>query len=370
MKSILACPFIPVSFNIHSHRAAQGVIYADIIKHLGYEDITVSMSRPSVQGDLAKEENKTEDFNQYENLFMYHGNDRKQDSKDLNFFGGMKEFPHAYNIRNISYFKGKVYSIGYEMPNYSFMFKEKLRKHTTRHDINTVVKEFLEVDIQNLERMEKDSVVIDPFVKTWDNLCVGDSHAICMYRPGTNINSVPFKTLNGALNEGLDKFIRKDLNLRSVEFYFGNIDIRHHVCRLSNDEESLESIINNLCERYFEQVSNLNYERKVIYELLPIENPSRSIPQSGYYEKRPYWGSWNERNFARIYFNEKMAKLCKGSSVDFVEWIPLHFYNKAGELDFDVMERPKSVHLSRRSYPYWQGYEYNIDTKQPTLKFE
>ena len=31
--------------------------------------------------------------------------------------------------------------------------------------------------------------------------------------------------------------------------------------------------------------------------------------------------------------------------------------NKAGELDFACMEKPKSIHLSREFYPHWNGEE-------------
>jgi hypothetical protein len=34
--------------------------------------------------------------------------------------------------------------------------------------------------------------------------------------------------------------------------------------------------------------------------------------------------------------------------------------NKAGELDFKYMEKPKSIHLSREFYPYWNGIETKI----------
>ena len=32
-----------------------------------------------------------------------------------------------------------------------------------------------------------------------------------------------------------------------------------------------------------------------------------------------------------------------------------YLLNKKGELDFDYMEKPQSIHLSREYYPYWTG---------------
>ena len=184
MSKVIACPFVPISFGIHSHRSAQGMIYADLLKHMGVTDLNISMSRPSVQGDGASEANKTEDFNQYDTLYMYHGNDWKEDNKDVNLFGGVKEFPHGYNIRNISRFRGKLYSLVIPMPQYAKMLKNKVDGQIERHGRDTVLKEFLEIDWDNLDRMCQNGEVIDPWVYDWEGLVVGDSHSICMDRPG------------------------------------------------------------------------------------------------------------------------------------------------------------------------------------------
>lgn len=361
MKSVIAAPFIPISFQLASHRAAQGIIYADLLKQSGHcDDITVSLSRPSVQGEKAKEENKTEDFNHYSRLYMYHGNDRKADSTDLNFFGGVREFPHAYNIRNISWFKGEVYSIDYDMPDYATMLENKLKHFENKHGKEGIIKEFLEVDVDNLRAMQKRAITIKP-KGPWNKLVVGDSHAICMYRPGWNVNSVPYKTLHGALSMGLESFV--DEGTKEVEFYFGNIDIRHHVCRY----EDMKETINDLVDRYVQQIDEMNYESKSIYELLPIENPIRNIPKSGHYEGTPFFGSRQDRDSARKYFKERCLQRTNGSDIKVKEWITPEFYNELGELTFKVMEKPKSVHLSREYYPYWQGLEYN-GIKRSTLE--
>jgi len=364
MKSIIAAPFIPISFQPASHRAAQGVIYADLLSNYHCNQIDVSFSRPSVQGESAQEANKTEDFNKYDRLYIYHGNDRKADSKDLNFFGGTRNFPHAYNIRNISRFKGEVYSLEYDMPDYATMLQNKIDGHIRKDGTaDTMVKEFMEVDIENLRAMQERSITLKPQVPDWDKLVIGDSHAICMYRPGWNVNSVPFKTLHGALEMGLEKFINKD-EVKHIECYFGNIDVRHHLCRQEDTKAAIEKIINE----YVRQVDSLNMESKAIYELLPIENERRSIPKSGWYKGEKFYGSWQERNDARLYFKECLLKATQGTGIKVHEWITPTFYNEKGEMDFKVMERPKSVHLSREYYPHWQGLEYNKTEKKESLE--
>lgn len=364
MKSAMASPFVPISFQLPNHRAAQGVIYADMISHyLDVGEMTIIMSKSSVQGPAAKEAAKQEDFNQYDNLYIYHGNDRKEGATDINFFGGTKGFPHAYNIRNISKFKGQVYSLEYDMPDYASMLEYKLNAMKAKEgNLDSVVPEFREVDLDNLREMQKNAITIKPQHPTWDRMVIGDSHAISMYRPGYNVNSVQFKTLYGALEMGLESFINRD-NVKHIECYFGNIDIRHHLCRQDDTKQAIRTLV----DRYVEAVDSLDMESKVICELLPIENERRNLPKSGMYKGTKFFGSWSERNDARLYFKEYAMNKVQGTDVQFKEWITPHFYNGIGELDFKAMESPKSVHLSREFYPHWQGKEYN-DIKENTIE--
>jgi hypothetical protein len=364
MKSAMASPFVPISFQLPNHRAAQGVIYADMISHyLDVGEMKIIMSKSSVQGAAAKEAAKQEDFNQYDNLYIYHGNDRKEGATDINFFGGTKGFPHAYNIRNISRFKGQVYSLEYDMPDYASMLEYKLNAMKAKEgNLDSVVPEFREVDLDNLREMQKNAITIKPQHPTWDRMVIGDSHAISMYRPGYNVNSVQFKTLYGALEMGLESFINRD-NVKHIECYFGNIDIRHHLCRQDDTKQAIRTLV----DRYVEAVDSLDMESKVICELLPIENERRNLPKSGMYKGTKFFGSWAERNDARLYFKEYAMSKVQGTDVQFKEWITPHFYNGIGELDFKAMESPKSVHLSREFYPHWQGKEYN-DIEENTIE--
>ena len=54
-----------------------------------------------------------------------------------------------------------------------------------------------------------------------------------------------------------------------------------------------------------------------------------------------------------------MIEHCPKNNINFKQWIQPEFYNKESEMTFDVMEKPKSVHISRKYYPYWQGLEWN-----------
>ena len=110
MTAIMNCPFIPIAARPQSHRGAQGVIYADMLKQTGV-DIEINWG------------GKIEDHNEFDEMYVYHGSDW---TGGLNFFGGVKGFPYVENTRNFSQFKGKVYSVGIEFPAYHEMIKERL----------------------------------------------------------------------------------------------------------------------------------------------------------------------------------------------------------------------------------------------------
>ena len=288
-------------------------------------------------GDMIKEKygncdvnygGEIQDHNNYDNLWVYHGTDW---SGGINMFGGVYGFPYVKNTVNFSKFKGRVFSIGIDFPPYHQMVKSKL--DAAKKEVQP---EWHDVDLKNLERMFDQAIRID-YPNPTNKIVIGDSHSICMYRPGWTVNSVPFKTLNGALTEGFHNYIPHDY--QELECYFGNIDIRHHVIRLNQN-------IEDLADRYIAEATKYNAK---IYELLPIESPSRKIPQSGYYKGQPFHGSWSERNDARNQFNNYIEK-----EYGIIRWTQ-HLYNDEGYLDFQYMEKPKSIHLSREFYPYWNG---------------
>ena len=335
MKAIINCPFIPFASRIASHRAAQGAIYADMLKQTGV-DVEVNWS------------GKIEDHNQYDAMYVYHGNDW---SGGMNLFGGVQGFPYAFNTRNFSQFKGKVYSLAIDFPPYHQMIANKIK--TAQDQSKPVQPEWLAVDLVNLERMFNTATTIK-HIHVTDKIVIGDSHAICMYRPGWTVNSTPFKTLNGALTTGLDKFIEEYgpvESFKSFEAYFGNIDIRHHVCRIQGDPVQNAR---NLANRYLQAVEALPIKDVAIYELLPIEDESRKLPKSGYYKGKPFSGTWEQRNECRLAFRDELEKNATRARI--IRWTD-YLLNKTGQLSFDHMEKPQSIHLSRGSYPHWTGEE-------------
>ena len=337
MTAVLNVPLAPFSNKISSHRGAQGVIYADMIRQTGV-DLEINWS------------GKIQDHNRYDALYAYHGNDW---FGSLNLFGGVQGCSYAYNIRNVSKFKGKVYSLGIPFPDYHIQIKKRLDR--AKEKGTPIQQEWLDTDLDNLERMYHCAELIK-YPNTTDKLVVGDSHAICMYRPGWTINSTPFKTLNGALKD-LPSFITDVAPMNTfneVEFYFGNIDVRHHLCRIGGDH--IENA-RELARRYVSAVEALPIKNVSIYELLPIEDESRKLPKTGYYKGQPFWGTWEQRNQCRIAFLDEVEKNVTRAKV--IHWTK-YLLNQKGQLDFEHMEKPKSVHLSRGSYPWWTGEDKGI----------
>lgn len=318
----------PISNKIHSHKAAQAIIYADQLKQAG-NDVTINLVN-----------NKITDYSPYDEIYFYHGSDW---SGNLNLFGGIQAYPNQQYVSALSHFKGKIKSLIIDFPNYLSMFQDRLTKADMTWD---------NVHWENLRRLQNEAETVDPnTIKRYRNIAFGDSHAICMYRPGWENVSVPFSTLHGSINRGFETFIPEGGEYDQIETYFGNIDIRHHLCRFDNPIEEARK----LADRYGEEVDRIRkvYKANVVaWEPLPIENESRKIPKTGWYKGTPFYGSWQQRTDVRNAFTEKLK-----SHTQVFSWID-KLVNSKGELDFEAMEKPQSVHLSRASYPHWQGKDW------------
>lgn len=340
MKNLIGCPFIAIAKKPASHRGAQGVIYGSMIEE-EYGNCTVNYG-----GEIT-------DTSEYDALWIYHGNDYVPGA--MNLFGGVYGFPYINNTVAFSKFRGKIFSLNHDMPPLHTMIGDKIKAGEAKGKV--IQPEWYDVDMDNLERMYNEAVTVRHPNPT-NKIVIGDSHAICMYRPGWMVNSVPFKTLNGALKTGLRMFVplsqaRDGNGFDEIEFYFGNIDIRHHLCRLSSSKVELFKNIEHLAEMYMSQCRELSDRLKAkvsIYELLPIEDESRKVPGSGHYKGKAFWGSWDERNLAKEYFNDYLEH----HYGEFIRWTS-YLKNTEGQLDFKHMEKPRSIHLARSSYPHWDG---------------
>ena len=330
MKALVCLLSNNLARPIHSHKSSPAVMYADMIAQTARHDsITINY-------------HDVDDWNEFDEVYIYFGND--WNGKQINFIGGIdKQLPEGY--LKLSKFKGKVYTLDRPMMDLAKRIKYKM--NNARALGKVLDPSWDTIDFAQLERLV-DTAVYLPHPNKTDSLVIGDSHAICMYRPGWMVNSVPMTTLNGALNKGLEHLIGDVEGLKNLEIYLGNIDVRHHLVRLGGIKHTEE-----LADRLTIAVKYLPYNTSV-YELLPIENESRDVPTSGWYKGQPFWGSWEERNNARLKFKERLVS----NGIKVIQWTD-YLLNDKGELSFDYMEKPRSIHLSREFYPYWQGQGFN-----------
>lgn len=332
MKNVLVCPITPPSDRPTSHRGSQATMYAREIANL-YDNCDVNYR------------GRMDSYDNYDVMWVYHGNDWT--SGPINLFGGVEGFQQMKNVLSFANFKGKVISIGRPMPDYHEILNARLT--TAIEKGKRIPPAWLAIDWDNLARICKTSTYT-PFPAPTNKIVIGDSHAICMGRPGWFVNSVPFTTLNGAIKRGLVSYIPTSDSLDRidhVEMYFGNIDIRHHICRLFPN--AYIDAAKDLARRYADAMYELPIDAYVsAYELLPIENESRVVPKTGYHKGQPFWGTWQQRTDARNAFNDTLAD---DPRVHLMRWTD-HLFNDKGELDFMHMEKPRSVHLSRTAYPY------------------
>jgi hypothetical protein len=358
MNLVVTSPITAISSSVHSHRAAQAVIYAEMLKELGDDvEVTVDMT-----GDL-----KVEDLSSFDGVYLYHGNDW---SGAPNMFGGLKNGEYSEQVARLSRIRSPAYTLGIESPDYVSLLKPRVDKSLSEG--KEVDPAWSSVNWENLAMKVGRANVGPPVNWTIErrmrSVVLGDSHAISLYSPGWAMASTPFKTLHGALKIGFEKMLHDRYGhsrFRNVSLYFGNIDVRHHLCRFPNPHE----MSSNLARGYVDAAKILASSGKNvrIHELLPIENESRQVPKTGWYEGKPFHGTWAERTAVRNHLNDRLEALCSDSEVEFIRWTD-YLLNDKGELSFDHMEKPRSVHLSRASYPYWQGLEFNRHQPKSSLE--
>lgn len=244
----------------------------------------------------------------------------------FNLFGGVTE-KLISNLEWLNSYSGDVYSFGPETIDYTNLVKS--RRIPTIFTMPEVFK-IDEIDFHE------------------DKLILGDSHSLSVYERGWKLSRNDGKTMNGFINERLENYVDVD-RINHLRFYSGNIDIRHHICRLYKPQQR-ETMIDMQVSAIGEQLLDLKLESVEVVELLPIEHIGRKIPKTGFYDGKPYWGSWQERNDARHIMNYYLKDMCISYGFTFLEWPDMT--NIIGELDEAYMESRQSVHLAPKSYMF------------------
>ena len=285
-------------------------------------------------------------------VYLEHGMEFNENSKGVNVF--LKE-PKSWDklaekARMLENFKGKLYSLDIECPDYGARLKSRVRDHSTSAyrglDFDKISEVCASAQTLKQEQLNKTGLVL------------GDSHALSAWRTDAYLCRNDGQTLNGALTRGfdfwIDRFAGEDKNkLNFLRAYFGNIDIRHHLCRLASSSRDQKEMTIDLTQKYVEELSRCQEKYSLqeveIVASLPIENESRKLPKTGYFKGQPFWGSWSARNAVHLRFDSLLREACFKRGLKFVDW-PKEFTNKDYELDFVYMEKPRSVHISPEHY--------------------
>jgi hypothetical protein len=290
-----------VPLRLNSHNAGWTFCLASIIE-----------SRCNVYPDFI---NDAKDIKNYDYIVINNGINYKKDQ--WNFFGGVQDAT-IDKLKELCNFKGDLISYNEEV-NFNSLLKRK---------------EIHEVPVKKVHLK---------YTETGDNLILGDSHSLSIFKKGYSIKRLDGKTLHGFLKDPYKYFNKR--KVKNLYLYFGNIDVRFHLLRQKNPKKAVEI----LCEKYFEFSDKLytKYNCNVnIQGLLPIESENRKIPGTGLYKEKPYFGSQEERENIRKYFNSYMnARLFTYNyKIKFVKpWLDY-------PLSFEHMEARQSVHIRPNSY--------------------
>lgn len=221
----------------------------------------------------------------------------------------------------------RMYSLLIDMPNISNLIKEGSIYYSKRSEIAQICSSIKRID----------------YIAKTNKLVLGDSHCLSLYIPGYMVSSHRSLSLSQALENKLNSYILD--NIDDLIIYFGNFDIRHLLLREYNPIKNIDNLILELES----QLVSLNIDNISIRHVLPIEDESRKISKLDRYKKLDYFGSKKDRQALSTYFNYKVNEICNRNYWKIIV-NPDCFFNEKNELSFNVMEFPRSVHISRKYY--------------------
>lgn len=320
-------PVYGFNAKLTSHRSSWPHMLAAQMKYAGLKNTKVITS-------------KDEDLSKYHAIILDWGMEFKG---VFNVFGGASD-DLAQDLEKFAAYEGSLYSAHVEPPDIAGFIEA--RRHT------------------GTERFQKLSV--DPFINKnmwmkWfdhvfysEHIVFGDSHALSCYRPGYMMYRHDGQTLHGILKQGISNVVPMDA--KHMVFYFGNIDVRHHLCRPNST--SLHEMMDNMESQLCAWRGGKDPKKVTIVNLLPVEHEGRKLPKTGYYEGTPFYGSREKRADLVAYYNDRVHTMCKTHGFARQEWPEEWYAMDPEEYAEKIMERPRSVHIGR------QGYLYDLETNE------
>jgi hypothetical protein len=243
----------------------------------------------------------------------------------LNLFGGYDEKLDR-RIRN-ALEADVVWSLDIDMPDYAGML-------ASRKDAPFDI-------IDPLRKWQAKAKTVRSTDLELDWLTIGDSHTAAWAPYGSMVVKENGKTLFGQVRDDFS-YVREHLDrcpqIRGVTMVFGNIDVRHHICRTGSDWREMYGAWKD-----FGNSIGIEVEYAAPW---PVEFEGRKLPKTGWYNGQPFWGSRQERSelvheIHSFMENEKMTEVKFPAG-----WFDLDPETYAKER----MEKPQSVHLSPTHY--------------------
>lgn len=210
------------------------------------------------------------------------------------------------------------------------------------------VNKTFDFDMFNIKRVKLTDVqfptgdVVDYFTETalqTRKIVIGDSHSLSVWKPGYGLSFNQGKTMYGWLKTANQSLMNELYD--EVILYFGNIDIRFHLCR----QDDPVAATRELYSRYVDFAKGLN--NCTIVQPLAIEHESRKIPGSGLYKGKPFYGSREQRMEIRQVADEVM----RSSGLNYITW-PDEWIDEDGTKMLDILEQKQSVHLRPKHFMY------------------
>lgn len=311
--------FTPFSSKKHSHRAGWAFMLLAELRNQGYENVKIL--------------GKYDKWSEFDTIIIEHGMEFKG---SFNLFNANDKDP-ADRVQQLMDYTGRIVSLHIPFP----ALAEEVTKRGGGKKIPLSA-----IDVDELRERITRTEDAENVVGTV-SVVLGDSHSLSMYRPGHRVMRNDGQTLHGALKLGLSSWLKEDTE--NLVVYFGNIDIRHHLLRLPDPQEAVVTLVKEY-ENQLKELKGRNIKIEVV-EALPIEDSSRQIPKSGFYKGTGFYGDWDSRNEIKEQFNELITQMCRTNGFKLYRH-PDVYKDDDGKLRVDVMEQPRSVHISPDFY-YW-----------------
>lgn len=255
----------------------------------------------------------------------------------LNLFGGFTD-DLKQRIDNMMQ-ASKLVSLDIPMPDYGEMLKK--RKDVVDKDWCDAVS----------AKLSTATTLISSDLP-FEHLSVGDSHTAAYSPHNSSVIKQDGTTLFGQIKSDFE-YIKSHIkpHHKSLTISLGNIDVRHHICRIDADWRKMYDEL-----FAFGDSLGLEIEYSVPW---PIEFEGRRLPKTGYYKDQPFWGTLEQRKHLVNDIRQYMK-----ARVNVVE-CPQEWYDMDPErYAKEKMEGTSSVHLNPSCYRRmdWNIQENTLET--------